>query len=405
MRQLVTNYTFNKQTGQVTLTDFAGGFDIERLYLITNVTRGKILYQFNSASLGATSNNNVITLKYDTSGMANTDKLQILYDYDYIAPGEDTQTNSLQIRPLTTEVSGTAGSNNSDLVPSRNVAAYKWGSMQLSGTFTATIQIQGSNDNINWIAIGVSNIGLVSQQAATSMTAPGMYVFPISYKFLRVRTVAFSSGPVVGNGQLYSTASFPAVVSAAITAQSALAVTSSSSTGAPVPTNAYYGGMLGQDGNLIGFRSAEVDSVTVGSLRTTPYFYNGASADRQRTISTIKNVYANAAGNTLLWAPTSGKRFRLLGCKVMATHNIAIASGGTLDIRLYDGAAASIGLSHTIYCPATAITNAPGVAFDSGWIDLKNGYISTAINNSLYVNLSAALSAGGVQVVVAGMEE
>ena len=38
-------------------------------------------------------------------------------------------------------------------------------------------------------------------------------------------------------------------------------------------------------------------------------------------------------------------------------------------------------------------------------IDLGNGYLSTAANNVLQVNLSAALSAGKVRVTAVGTEE
>jgi hypothetical protein len=337
--------------------------------------------------------------------MSNTDRLQIIYDYDFINPGEDVGSGSLFVRSLRNELSGTASSLNSDLVPSTEVGAYKWASIQLSGSWVATVNIQGSNDNSNWISIAVNNNAAANQQFSLGMTAPGMYAFPVSFRYLRVRTTAFTSGTVVGTVELFSMPSFPTSLGVAITQQGALSVGSSSATGAAAPSSAHYMGMLGQDGNLIGMRSAEVDNVTVGSLRTTGYLYDGVKADRARTPSKIKNVYANAAGNTLLWTPAAGKRFRILACRVTVTANAAITSGGILDIRLYDGSATSIGLSHSLYCPATSVTTTPGAAYDSGWMDLRNGYLSTTIDNSLNVNLSQALTAGGVQTIVIGTEE
>ena len=191
----------------------------------------------------------------------------------------------------------------------------------------------------------------------------------------------------------------------AITQQSTLTVGASSATASAVPATAHYMGMLGQDGNLIGLRSGEIDNVTTGSLRTTPYLYDGTKSDRARTLSKIKNVYANALGNTSLWTPAAGKRFRILACRVTVTANVAISGGGILDIRMYDGAATSIGLSHSLYCPSTSVTTVPGTAYDSGWIDLRNGYLSSTIDNPLNINLSQALTAGGVQTIVIGTEE
>jgi hypothetical protein len=38
-------------------------------------------------------------------------------------------------------------------------------------------------------------------------------------------------------------------------------------------------------------------------------------------------------------------------------------------------------------------------------MDLRNGYLSVAADNVLNVNLSVALTAGGVQTIVVGTEE
>lgn len=397
MKQLVSNYTFDKTAKTITFTDFTSGIALERLYLITNTTRNKILYQFNSTSLNATVSGNVLHLTTDTSSMDNQDKLQIIYDFDYLAPGEDAASNALRIESVSAEVSGTASANNSDAVPVVETSIYRYGSIQLSGTWVGTLTIQGSNDNTNWNTVTVSNLGSTSQQFATSLTANGVYGFPIAFRYLRARTTAWTSGTVTATGELYSLPVFPAALGAAVGANSA--------TGSPVPANAHYMGMLGQDGNLIGLRSSEVDNVTVGSLRTNTYLYDGTKSDRARTLSKIKNIYANSLGNTALWTPAAGKRFRILGCRVSATANIAAASGGVLDVRLYDGPSTSIGLSHSLYCPATAVTTTPGSAYDSGWMDLRNGYLSTAVDTVLNVNLSVALTAGGIQTIVVGTEE
>jgi hypothetical protein len=337
--------------------------------------------------------------------MDNTDKLQIIYDYDYLNAGEDIDSGSLFIRSLRNELSGTASANNIDIIPSTEVGAYKWASIHLTGTWSATINVQGSNDHVNWVSIAVNNTAAANQQFTVGIGAGGMYAFPISFRYLRVRTVAYVSGTVTATAELFSLPSFPSSMGVAITQQSALTVGASSATAAAVPATAHYMGMLGQDGNLIGLRSGEIDSVTTGSLRTTPYLYDGTKSDRARTLSKIKNVYANVAGNTLLWAPAAGKRFRILACRVTVTANVAISGGGILDIRMYDGAAASIGLSHSLYCPGTGVTTVPGTAYDSGWIDLRNGYLSSTIDNSLNINLSQALTAGGVQTIVIGTEE
>ncbi len=53
---------------------------IEGVQLITNLTTGTLIYQFNNVSLGGTVSRDVLTLTLDTSAMSATDKLQILYN-------------------------------------------------------------------------------------------------------------------------------------------------------------------------------------------------------------------------------------------------------------------------------------------------------------------------------------
>lgn len=85
MKQLVTNYTFNKTNGQITLIDFAS-IELERVLIITNVTAGIVIYQFNSPTKLATVSGNVIDLAYDTSAMNNNDDLMIYVDIEIDKP-------------------------------------------------------------------------------------------------------------------------------------------------------------------------------------------------------------------------------------------------------------------------------------------------------------------------------
>jgi hypothetical protein len=79
MKQIIQNYTFNASAGTVTFTDFAA-ISLERVLLITNVTRNTVVYIFNTAGRGGTVSSNMLTLECDTSAMLSSDKLQITYD-------------------------------------------------------------------------------------------------------------------------------------------------------------------------------------------------------------------------------------------------------------------------------------------------------------------------------------
>jgi hypothetical protein len=53
---------------------------IEGVQLITNLTTGALIYQFNNVALGGTVSGDVLELTFNTAAMNATDKLQILYN-------------------------------------------------------------------------------------------------------------------------------------------------------------------------------------------------------------------------------------------------------------------------------------------------------------------------------------
>jgi hypothetical protein len=105
---LDTQYTFSPSTRTVTIN--TRYIQQERLLLITNVTKNKVIYNFSDASLKATSyttnmsgatGNTTIVLNYDTTTMSATDKLQITVDEysEAFRPNEEQldPTNKLRV--------------------------------------------------------------------------------------------------------------------------------------------------------------------------------------------------------------------------------------------------------------------------------------------------------------------
>lgn len=83
-KYLISGYTFNPgASGSGTIT-VDGTFPLEQFLLATNVTRNKIIYQFNSPSLGGSvtysSGTTSLFLKADTSAMNAADKVQLFVD-------------------------------------------------------------------------------------------------------------------------------------------------------------------------------------------------------------------------------------------------------------------------------------------------------------------------------------
>ena len=76
MKRLIENYTFDRTTRTVTFNDYLS-IDLEKILLITDVTRGTIIFNFACPGLTNRVSGNVLTLSYDTTPFASTDKLQI----------------------------------------------------------------------------------------------------------------------------------------------------------------------------------------------------------------------------------------------------------------------------------------------------------------------------------------
>lgn len=135
---------------------------------------------------------------------------------------------------------------------------------------------------------------------------------------------------------------------------------------------------------------------------TTDAARRGYSAARTPTV--FRQTSTTSSGATTLWTPATGNKFRLLRFKIQITSDATLSVAGDLTLSLLDNAS-DIALSHIVFVPSTATPNIAG-DYDSGWIDLGTfGILSAAVNNPLKINLSSALTAGKVNVIVCGTEE
>ncbi len=126
------------------------------------------------------------------------------------------------------------------------------------------------------------------------------------------------------------------------------------------------------------------------------------------TPNVFKSVQASASGDTAVWTPTTGKKFRLLKYQIVVPTNCTLASRAVEVIKLRDGTTDLL-LTHDVFLGQTAPVETaaapPPTLYNSGWVDLGDGILSAAANNVLNVNLGTALAAGNVRVNVAGVEE
>lgn len=116
----------------------------------------------------------------------------------------------------------------------------------------------------------------------------------------------------------------------------------------------------------------------------------------QRTPIVGKNANATASGNTALWSPTAGKKFRIMRYQIVVPGTAIYATtAGALTISFQDSASAITGTTHKCQV-GTTVT--PGTWYNSGWIDIGNGFLSAAANNVLNINLTL----GGTGVLTDG---
>ena len=70
MKLIVDNYSFNKDSKTVTLSDYAS-INLAHVLLVVNVTTNQIIYNFANPALGGSVAGNVLTLDFDTIGSAS----------------------------------------------------------------------------------------------------------------------------------------------------------------------------------------------------------------------------------------------------------------------------------------------------------------------------------------------
>lgn len=126
--------------------------------------------------------------------------------------------------------------------------------------------------------------------------------------------------------------------------------------------------------------------------------YNGATWDRVRAASVFKSAAVTASGNTAVWTPAAGKKFRLLAWRLSVAGTLA--ADGTQIIQLRDGTTTVIARAGANVAAALP-ANDSQIGEDYG---LK-GQLSAAANNVLNLNLGTAMATGAVYIDAWGTEE
>jgi hypothetical protein len=116
---------------------------------------------------------------------------------------------------------------------------------------------------------------------------------------------------------------------------------------------------------------------------------------RGRAASRFFSQRVSVAGPTVLWTPSAGNRFVLMGALLSVSG--VITGGATLQLDLVDGATVCFSANATCADPLLGDTQ---IAVDYG-----EGYQSIAADNTLSLTLAPALNSGSVAATVWGIED
>ena len=172
MKKLIPNgqYVFNAAAQTVTFSEYTS-ISLEGILLITNLVDNIIIYNFADIGYGGSVSGNILTLAYNTTGMDDTDDLQIFYDDTDVQPSNaelQTTLNSLTgtLQELTARLAVLAGMANAGQ-PALRVIPIASLSTAVTGSLT-TVTTVGSLTNIGAVPATVvawSQQNLLATQA------------------------------------------------------------------------------------------------------------------------------------------------------------------------------------------------------------------------------------------------
>lgn len=196
------------------------------------------------------------------------------------------------------ELTGSASASNADLIASTDVRGYRWFTLQMWGTYNASITASCSNDGVTWstipltIVTGSSAIAAMPSTSAQNNTA-AIFAGAIYGRYFRVRTSTYVSGTVNVTVELCAQPTLPPglAVSASASSSNPLYVTGNASAAADAASTNNMG---------LGFS-------VLGALGSV---YNGTSWDRARSATSATGTTGTGLpGNGVLgWDGTNYRR-------------------------------------------------------------------------------------------------
>jgi hypothetical protein len=217
--------------------------------------------------------------------------------------------------------------NNTDGIAAMDVSNYCNGTIQLTGTWSATVQVQFSDDGSNWLPGLTYGIG-GDKAVATGLTGNSIYSFAIPpMSQMRIRTTGYSSGTIVGSVAL-SSVPLPTFV---------LGIT---------PSN-----FVSLGDGASNTRTAPTSPLGDVDYPTFPRLYNGTNWDRERNVAALTLLSSSARTTTT----NSSDQINYNWHGLLLTVDVSSAGTGSITPSIQTKDSIS-GNYKTIWTAATALT-------------------------------------------------
>tara|TARA_R110000796_G_scaffold25221_1_gene71338 strand:+ start:322 stop:1260 length:939 start_codon:yes stop_codon:yes gene_type:complete len=234
---------------------------------------------------------------------------------------------------------------NNDVIDAIDVSEYKWVSLQLAGTFEATIKFQGSNDNGTFYDVIVQNPSLLSEPYVTTMTGAGLVKIPVLYKYLRARVTAYTSGTVEGIALAYKESNDSGQISSTGTINGAVSVTN-------LPATQTVDGSVA----ITNFPASQAVSggvSIVGASSLSPFYAIGTTGTNETGVSAAPSILRSVVFTNLAATPRHLKLYDIATTPVAGAGTpvivCSLAAAGTLAFPLpVEGFPFSSGIGFTM---------------------------------------------------------
>lgn len=166
--------------------------------------------------------------------------------------------------------------------------------LQLSGTWVGTVVWEISNNGTDWV--GAYAITAATGAVTLNTTANGVFILPVSTKFVRVRCSAYTSGTIVGTANLSTVSPYVNQTGMAV-AVTNVALTGSASYGHS--SFAHIMSAASTNATSVKGSAGSVGSITVGNNGATVAYlklYNKATAPTVGTDTPVSTILIPVGG-------------------------------------------------------------------------------------------------------------